>query len=162
MNKFKDDIEYGIVRSNDQNFLDVCDYIKENIVNENLFENGGMLQNSDIIYKALFLIVAYKDGEIIAFNSIRQKNEEELYISQVVVKEKYRKLGIGSNLVKMAIQIAKNNNKNVRAHAREYNEPSIEMFRSLGFEQSDKLTKRGSYTFKLKLFELDEENKLHK
>ena len=153
-------IEFRIIKANDPNFIDVCDYIEKNINRENLYINGGTLQNSNITYKALFLIVAYKDNLPIAYNSIREKVEYELYISQIAVKKEFKRLGIGTKLMEIAIQIAKLNNKDVKAHVRYYNTASIEMFRSLGFTQSTNLTKKGSYTFTLRQIELTDNEQI--
>ena len=165
-NNLINNFEFRIIRSNDTDFMDVCDYVEKNINRENLYINGGTLQNFNITYKAIFLIVAYKDNLPIAYNSVRQKVEDELYISQIAVKKEFRRLGIGTKLIEIAIQLAKLNNKNVKAHVRYYNSCSMEMFKSLGFTQSTKLTKKGSYTFTLKQMELTDydqkQNEIHK
>ena len=80
-------LEFRIIKASDMQFVAVCDYIEKNINRENLCINGGTLQNSDITYKAIFLIVAYKDGVPVAYNSVRQKVEDEFYVSQIAVKK---------------------------------------------------------------------------
>lgn len=162
LNSYIDNVEFRIIKANDTNFKDVCDYVEKNINKENLYINGGTLQNTGLTYKALFLIVAYKDNFPIAYNSVRQKVGDELYISQIAVKKEFKRLGIGTKMMEIAIEIAKLNNKDVTAHVRYYNIPSIEMFKSLGFTQSMNLTKKGSYKFTLNQKELTVDNDTHK
>ena len=140
-------ITFQIIDSSNKNFINTCNYIEENINRENLRINGGTLQISNITYKADFIIIAYKDYLPIAYNSIRQKEENELYVSQIAVKNEFKKMGIGTKMMEILIKIAKLTNKNIKAHVRYYNTPSLEMFKSLGFTQSTGLTKKGSYTF---------------
>ena len=140
-------ITFQIIDSSNENFINICNYIEENINRENLRINGGTLQNSNITYKANFIIIACKNNLPIAYNSIRQKEEDELYVSQIAVKNEFKKMGIGTKMMEILIRIAKITNKNIKAHVRYYNTPSLEMFKSLGFIQSTGLTKKGSYTF---------------
>lgn len=148
LKKTDDNISYVLLTSHDENFNNVCDFIEQNITKENLNVNGGILHNSGITYDAKFLIIALNNNNIpIAYNSIKQKVEDEYYISQIAVKEDYRRRKIGTNLVQLAIEIAKNDSKNVAAHALYYNDASVNMFESLGFSRSNKLTRRGSFRF---------------
>ncbi len=143
------------IKSSDNDFYDICNYCEKNINRENLNINGGVLENYDITYQSIMLFVTYFNQTPIAYASIKIKKEGEYYISQIAIKNEYKRIGIGRAMVKMIIKKAEEDNMNLRTHVRYWNKPSLELFHSLGFDQSDTLTKRGSYTFKLKILNLD-------
>lgn len=143
-----ENISYVLLTPDDENFINICNFVEENINKENLNVNGGILRRSGLTYEAKFLLVALNNmQEPIAYNAIKQKVEGEYYISQIAVKKEYRRHNIGTTLVQLAIEIARNDSMNVAAHALFYNEPSVNMFRSLGFSSARKLTRKGSLRF---------------
>jgi len=90
----------------------------QEIIIENLETNGGILRQSDIFAKDFDwtnLIIADIDGEIVGFALIRlSKNMHNLietnnyyYLSDIVVKNAYKKMGIGTALIEASISCKK-------------------------------------------------------
>lgn len=86
----------------------------ENILYENLDINGGLLKQKDIFkkdFKWKYLIVAKTEDEIIGFSLIRNGvnqydiDGEFYYLSEIVLKNKYKKNGVGSLLLHKSIEL---------------------------------------------------------
>ena len=85
------------------------------IIVENLYENGGTLRQRDIFereFQWTNLIIARNGNEIVGFLLIRfssnthnLKNSEcYYYISDIVVKNKYKRQGIGTMMLRKALE----------------------------------------------------------
>lgn len=96
--------------------------------NENLLESE--LQNENSYY-----LVAKYDNEIIGFAGIKSIFDEA-DVMNIVVKKKYRKLGIGSFLFKKIIDYAKSNGiKKLTLEVNENNVSAIHLYEKFGFKQ---------------------------
>lgn len=113
-------------------FNRICEYCDRTIVDENLIINGGTLNYSGIIYDSDIMIVCFDKTTPVAFNSIVEL-DDSIYIYQIAVKKSFKNKGIGTYLMQKAISIAKNKNKAVTAHVRDYNDASNHLFQKLGF-----------------------------
>lgn len=138
-----------VIGSDDPDFFPTCQHLEQTITCENLRENGGTLRFSGLIYKSDTLLVAYEDGEPIGFNSIVKSNKS-LYIYQIAVKKDYQHQGVGSAMMRTAIEMAAKENLNVTAHVMEYNEASKGMFRRLGFKKIDEESEKDNGFYLLK------------
>ena len=87
-------------------FNHVCDYVEQNINRENLSINGGTLNYSNLTYESDILLVALDNGVPVGYNSI-VTYEDGLYIYQIAVKKEYQNKGVGTLMLKKAIEIAK-------------------------------------------------------
>ena len=152
-------IEYRVIARNNPDFRQICNYIEENIVKENLEENGGTLKMTGLVYQCPILIVAFADGNPIGFNAIKdRKYTGYFYISQIAVKNEFKRKGVAKKMMEILVELANETSVGVAAHAKQYNTPSVEMFKSLGFDQSTELTPGGSYTFVLNAMELEDKH----
>ena len=129
-------VSYDIIIPSDNKFISICDECEKEIVTPNLSKNGGTLNFSNLVYNSDILIVCYKEKEIVGFNSLVM-NKNELYIYQIGVKPGYKNQKIGTNLMKLAIDIAKKKNLMITAHVREYNIYSKMMMESVGLKKID-------------------------
>lgn len=145
MEESKYDIK--VIENGSKDFFPICQELEQTITCENLRENGGTLRFSGLIYRSDELLVAYKNGEPVGYNSLVRANKS-LYIYQIAVKRSHQHKGVGRAMMKMAIDIAKTENLNVTAHVMEYNEASKGMFRSLGFKKLDEEKGNGLYMLK--------------
>jgi ribosomal protein S18 acetylase RimI-like enzyme len=136
--------ELRIVNSRDDIFERVCKSLDNNIVKENLRENGGTLNYTGIVYGTSFIILAALGNEIIGFNAVLE-SPRELYISQIAVKKKYQQKGVGLQMMRKVIEMAKESGKIVTADVRDYNELSKKMFATLGFTQTYSVGGNGFY-----------------
>ena len=124
-------------------FYQVCDYIENHITKENLSKNGGTLNYNNLTYNSDILLVASDNGIPIGYNSIVKYNKG-LYIYQIAVKKEYQNKGIGTLMLKKAIEIAEEQNTFVTAHVMNYNIASQKMFLNLGFKKIDEDKKTGN------------------
>ena len=136
--------ELKIINCKSENFGRLCKSLDNNIVKENLRENGGTLNYMGIVNNASYIILAALDNEIIGFNAVVEFYRE-LYISQIAVKKKYQQKGVGLQMMRKAIEIAKTSGKAVTADVRDYNEFSKKMFATLGFTQTYSASGNGFY-----------------
>ena len=136
--------ELRIVNCRDDIFERVCKSLDNNIVKENLRENGGTLNYTGIVYGTSFIILAALGNEIIGFNAVLE-SPRELYISQIAVKKKYQQKGVGLQMMRKVIEMAKESGKIVTADVRDYNELSKKMFATLGFTQTYSVGGNGFY-----------------
>ena len=145
------DIKIEVLMPDQESFEKICDYCEENINRENHSENGGMLNYKNLTYESDILIIAFKDDVPVAYNSmVVTNNGAVLYVYQIAVKKEYQGNGIGTEIMKKAISIAKKLNMDVSAHARDYNIASRKMFNTLGFEKIEKYSTKENYFLYLK------------
>lgn len=123
-----------VIEHDDKNFAKICDLLEKDIVKENLSVNGGTLNYAGLTYDSNPLLVAISNGEIIGFNSLVEY-EDTYYIWQIAVKKKYQGQGVGTILMKKAMELAKEKDWDVTANVRDYNTSSKKMFLNLGFEK---------------------------
>ena len=124
-------------------FYQVCDYIEEYITKENLFINGGTLNYNSLTYDSDILLVVFDNKIPIGYNSI-VRYDDGLYIYQIAVKKKYQNKGIGTLMLKKAIEIADEENTFVTEHVMNYNIASQKMFLNLGFKKVSEDSKTGN------------------
>ena len=141
-----------------RNFTEVCDYIEQYINRENLSINGGTLNYSNLTYDSYILLLAIDNGVPVGYNSI-VVYEKGLYIYQIAVKKEYQNKGIGTLMLKKAIEIAKKHNTNVTAHVMNYNIASQKMFLKLGFQKVDEDKKTGNGFYYLGIEKIKAGNK---
>ena len=151
-------LNYIIVNKDDKRFKNVCNYIEKHIVKENLRENGGTLNFTNLTYNSDYLIICTKRFVPIGFNSIIQF-DNNLYINQIGVKNKYKKQGIGTQMMQMVIDIATAADIAVSADVRDYNIASQKMFQSLGFEKIDEYSTEEGYYYELDIPSINEKKK---
>ena len=116
----------------DRNFRKTCKYLEKVIVKENLSTNGGTLNYSNLTYQSDLLLLASIDNKVIGFVSLID-DEDAYYVYQIAIKKEYQQKGIGSELIKKTLEIAKDNSKDVTANVMDYNTKSKKMFDKLGF-----------------------------
>jgi len=142
----KNDINIKVYTPKDRKFDDICSYLEKNICNENLSENGGTLNYSNLTYGSDLLIVAFDKSKPVGYNSI-VLIEDGVYIYQIALKNEYKHKGIGTSMMQVAIDFANNIDQNVFAHVRDYNTASQKMMEGLGFKKiSDN---KGNYLYLL-------------
>ena len=125
------------------NFYRACDYIETHITKENLSINGGTLNYSNLTYDSDILLIAFDNDIPVGYNSI-VRYDGGLYIYQIAVKKEYQNKGIGTLMLKKAIEIAEEQNTFVTAHVMNYNIASQKMFLNLGFKKIDEDKKTGN------------------
>lgn len=124
-------------------FFEVCDFVEENINRENLSENGGTLNYSNLTYNSDILFIAFDKGIPVGYNSI-VRYEDGLYIYQIAVKKEYQNKGIGTSMLRKAVEIADEENSFLTAHVMNYNSASQKMFLNLGFKKISEDPKTGN------------------
>ena len=124
-------------------FLEICDYVEKNINRENLRENGGTLKYSNLTYNSDILLIAFNNDIPIGYNSVVECNGG-YYIYQIAVKKEYQNMGIGTEMLRVIVNLAQNQDVGVSAHVMSYNEPSLKMFNSFGFKRVDESSKNGN------------------
>lgn len=124
-------------------FYKLCNYIEEHINRENLFKNGGTLNYSNLTYESDILLIAFDNGIPVGYNSI-VRYEDGLYIYQIAVKKEYQNKGIGTLMLRRAVEIADEENTFVTAHVMNYNFASQKMFLNLGFKKVSEDSKTGN------------------
>ena len=115
-------------------FMKICKYVEENINRENLHKNGGTLNYSNLTYDSDILFIAYDNETPVGYNSI-VRYEDGFYVYQIAVKKEYQGKGIGTAMLKEAIEIAEKENTFITAHVMYYNIPSQKMFTKQGFKK---------------------------
>ena len=140
--------EYLICLPEDEEFDDVCNECEMNIVEPNLRTNNGTLNFNGLVYGSDILIVCGDNDKIVGYNSVVIK-QNAFYINQIGVIPSYKKLGIGKKMMECIIDIADKVNLPVCAHVRSYNDASLAMVKSLGFEKIDELSSEKNFYFKL-------------
>ena len=138
------DCELKIIKYDNPKFEELCRSLDNNIVEENLRENGGTLNYMGIVYNSSFIVLAELGNEIIGFNAIWD-NGRSLYVSQIAVKKKYQQKGVGLQMMRKVIDMAREQGKKVAADVRDYNELSKKMFAALGFAQVSNYGGNGYY-----------------
>ena len=125
---------YNIIVINNKNILfkNICRIIEKNIVEENLAINGGTLNYSHLTFDSELLLLAMDGEEIIGFNSL-VTFDNTYYVWQIAVKKELQGKGIGTELMKKAMEIALEKDMDVTANVMDYNEKSKKMFLNLGF-----------------------------
>ena len=146
--------EHYEIKSLDRNmetFIPTCDYLEANITSENLRENGGTLNFSNLTYESDILLVAFDKENPIGYNSV-VKIRNGYYIYQIAVKKEYQHKGAGKMMMKQVMDMAAKEKVDVVAHAMNYNEASKGMLIGLGFKKvdEDKETGNGLYILKQK------------
>lgn len=141
--------EIKAIDKNSESFIPLCQKLDEEITTENLRDNGGTLRFSTLIYKSDVLLVAYEGEEPVGYNSLIM-SERGYYINQIAVKKSHQHQGVGSTMMKVAIEMAAQENKDVVAHVMNYNEASKGMFLSLGFKKIEERNENGLYILKQK------------
>ena len=149
------DYKIWAIDDNDEKFREICNYLEENITNENLVVNGGTLNYHGLTYHSEVLILISLNDEIIGYNSL-VVYDDTLYVYQIAVKKEYQQKGIGSLLMGKAIEIASSRNMDVTANVMEYNTNSKNMFFRLGFTKLDEMDGNGYY----RLFQPSKKNGL--
>lgn len=149
-------LKVRILKNDDIDFGSICNYCEENITLENHVQNGGTLNYINLTYYSDILLVALSNNVPIAYNSLVVTKDKTLYVYQIAVKKEYQRLGIGTELMKNAINIAQGLNMDLSAHVREYNIASKGMFESLGFKKidSNSTLDNNYYFLKQKKFDL--------
>ena len=126
----------NMVNSRCASFEETCDEIEENIVKENLEENGGTLKRTNLTYRADIIIFAALKGRKIGFASIYlDKYPDGLYISQIAVKKEYQHLGVGKSLVDACKRLAALNKKDLVCDILDTNVKSQGLFKKAGFSK---------------------------
>jgi ribosomal protein S18 acetylase RimI-like enzyme len=88
------------------------------------------------------ILVAYDDSKVVGlvsmmFLSRLNRIRKELYIPELVVAKKYRRLGVGNLLIESCIGIAKRKNCfRIRLESGKQRKEAHKFYQSLGFEQS--------------------------
>lgn len=141
-------MDYIIVYYNNKNFKKICDYIEKEIVEPNLSKNGGTLNYQKLTYKSDLLILCIDQNKIVGFNSIIFFPKDTLYIYQIGVLNKYKNKGIGTNLMKQAVDIAIENDLYVSAHVMDYNTYSKKLMEKIGLKKLSVQGKNSFYSFK--------------
>lgn len=124
-------------------FLEICDYVEKNINRENLYVNGGTLNYSNLTYNSDILLIAFNKDIPIGYNSVIKCNGG-YYIYQIAVKKEFQNMGIGTEMLRVIVNMANNQDVSVLAHVMSYNEPSLKMFNSFGFKRIDERSKNGN------------------
>lgn len=137
---------YKIISSSDEEFQKSCQFCEENIVLENLKNNGGTLNFTSLTYGSDYLVVAI-DGEIVGFNALIFEPTVGFYVNQIAVKNNYKQKGIGSTLIGMGMTLASNISLPICAHVRDYNIASQKMFEKCGFIKEERYSDRENYFY---------------
>lgn len=139
--------DYIMISPLDTNFREICYLCDTEIVVENLRQNGGTLNHSGIVNLSNYLIVCMKDNQPIGFNALLAGYGGNLYIGQIAVKNNYKRLGIGTELINRAKDLAEQLNLNVTADVRSYNDASCALFESCGFIKNDDRSTDSNYFY---------------
>ena len=134
--KTDDNYIYCELRKTDEEYDDLINKIGQEITTPNLRVNGGKLAGYiGLEFPELLLYMKDKNtNEIISYVGLTRLYWEGLYISQIAVREDYRRKGIGTELVKEAIERAyKDGIDTVSADINYDNIPSLNMFKKQGF-----------------------------
>lgn len=133
-------IEYYNTSKN-RDIAQECDSIAEECY-------GDYIRNSNIVkdYSDGVICARYRN-QIIGYLAIEKTQQNELYIPQMVVKEKYRHKGVCSKMLNYLIEHSKGYDC-VVACVEFQNKASSEFFLKFGFENKS-LTKYLAYVYKL-------------
>ena len=127
-------MKYLLISRENSKFKDYCYACKENVVNENLYVNGGTLQVPDAVFYSNILIIACEEIEesktIVGFIALHEQGDS-IYVNQIGVKNIFKRQGIGKTLVEKTKLYA--NERNVACHVRSFNIASQRLFESCGF-----------------------------
>ena len=134
--KEKQEYNIKVYNKHSRNFKKICDYVEKNINRENLRSNGGILNYRDLTYYSDVLIIAFNKDIPIGYNSL-VICDYGYYVYQIAVKEEYKHKGVGSCMLQKAIDIAKEEDKDICAHAMNYNDNSLKLFNKMGFIDTD-------------------------
>lgn len=104
---------------------------------------GGTLKYSNLTYNSDILLIAFYNNIPIGYNSVVECNGG-YYIYQIAVKKEYQNMGIGTEMLRVIVNLAQNQDVGVSAHVMSYNEPSLKMFNSFGFKRVDEKSKNGN------------------
>ena len=101
----------------------------------------------------LHKFVAEYNGEIIGSVELRKGKWRQSHIAEVAisVKKNYRRLGVGTALMKRILEIGKNDKEIKLIYIRVYeqNKPAAKMYKKMGFKKVARLKKRVQYKGKL-------------
>ena len=140
--------KYYICFPVDDDFDDICNECEENIVKPNLRRNNGTLNFDGLVYGSDILLICKDNDKIVGYNSVVIKRNA-LYINQIAVIPSYKRQGIGKSMMECVIDIADKVGLPLCAHVRSYNEASLAMVRSLGFEKNEEYSSEKNFFFEL-------------
>jgi len=140
---------YCVKTPKSEDFLEICSQLEETVVKDNLRQNGGTLNFSNLTYHSDILIVGFEGNTPVAFNSLIIHGSS-LYVYQIAVKKEYQEKGIGKYLIDRAKQLASTLNLDVTAHVKKYNIASQKMFESCGFFRSAENSDDEDYFYRYK------------
>jgi len=110
----------------------------EEIIKENLRSKGGMLIAPRAIWLADFLLIVTDKTytNCLGIAAVNKRSNpytfrDELYITQIAVKNDYKRLGIGKSMVQELID---NHNCDITCQINDFNTVSQVFFTNLGFE----------------------------
>ena len=124
-------------------FYKICDYVEKNINRQNLSENCGTLNYSNLTYDSDILLIAFDNDIPVGYNSI-VKYKGGLYVYQIAVKKEYQHKGIGTEMLRKAVEIADEQETFMTANIMDYNTASQKMFSRLGFKKIGENTATGN------------------
>ncbi len=140
-------MEYKAIKSDGENFIDLCNYCEEHIVLENLRINGETLNFRGLTYSSDYMIIAFDKDIPIGFNALVFDSEFGFYVNQIAIKKDYKKKGIGVSLISKSKEMADALSLPVYAHVAKYNIASQKMFEKCGFEKNDKYSTEDSFFY---------------
>ena len=136
-------MEYLFVSGEDRAFDAVTDRCRKYVAAE-LDSEGSDID--DALGRSGDLILACEGCNIVGFAALSSK-AKEVYINQIVVKNRFRKQGIGTALIAEVIKVA--GNRDVTCHVRFSNEASRTLFSGCGFQEDEtKKTKLSNFYIK--------------
>ena len=148
MEKNNSNFEYMIIESSSEMFEELCKLCDNEVVIENHKKNGGTLNYTGIVSYSDYLIICVKDNNIIGFNSLMNRDiDGSIYVVQIAVKNAYKKMRIGTEIINQAKEIALQKQRKITADVRKYNKASQALFESCGFIKNNNLYSSECYSY---------------
>lgn len=141
-------MKYILISMENRKFDSYCYLCRENIVVENLIENGGTLQVPSAVYYSNVIIMAFEEinNDVVGFAALNARPGTEVYVNQIAVKNVYKRKGIGRELVEQTMNYA--NGRDIICHVRDYNTASQGLFESCGFIKDEDRSEENNYFYR--------------
>ena len=130
-------MKYVCLNKSHEYFGVIGDLCIQQVVEENLHKNGGMLFVRNAIFYSDFILVAMNEEQTLMYGFIALKSmvnhetkEAKLYINQIAVKKAYQRQGIAKTLLQKVIL---ESDMDIICHIKAINLNSQSFFESMGF-----------------------------
>ena len=143
-------VTYGLIKRQEVSpevFDTFCKLCHDRVVLENLKTNGGTLLFPHAVFCSNALLLATIEDEIIGFLALGLRDDNQAYITQIAVKNEYKRQGIGREFINLTTEIT----EEIIADVKSFNSVSQQFFEALGFTKDLECSSETNYLYRNKI-----------